>query len=221
MSTAGSETFLDELRQTRAIDLLAEDGIPVSNEMLKQLARFNELILEWNPSASLVSLADATRLAQTHIPDALSIAAIIQRHTTNRALALLDIGSGGGFPAIPLKVVLPGMPLILIERTTKKVGFLRKVAASLGLREVTIHNAEFTPRMVTVNVGAVTARAVEKPKGVLKKVSEALPEGVVFVCQSGNPQSAVGPRFHVEHIVDKWTEAKLRRGDLFLVTRAE
>lgn len=195
--------------------LLEAQGIPWPAEADAQLARYTALICEWNAFASLVSVGDEQKIEGVHIPDALSLVPWVARFG---GAGLLDIGSGGGFPAIPIKIVLPALRLCLVERSTKKVGFLRRVLGALGLREVSMVQGAF-PQVHPEGVwGLVTARAVEQPEKLWPLVGRYLqqqcPAGAVL-CQSA--AESVPEMFHVEPIVDSWTESGLRRGNLALL----
>ena len=198
--------------------LLARDGIEVSEAQKAKLVRFLDLIREWNSFASLVSASDLDHLAQSHVADALSLAPLVSAACSDGG-RLLDVGSGAGFPAVPLKIVLPDLKLTMAERSTKKVGFLRKAFGALELADVELIHGDF-PRQVTAeDVRAITARAVEKPARVLRDILRFMPEGSVFLCQSGDPRPDLDDRFHVEPVNDPWTKAGLRRGDLHLIRR--
>ena len=90
------------------------------------MSQYLSLVREWNDYASLVSKGDLSSLEETHLVDALGLAPVIVRLGQDEGL-LLDIGSGGGFPAIPLKIVLPDLQIVMIERCGRKVAFLRNL----------------------------------------------------------------------------------------------
>ena len=203
-----------------AARLLEEDGFAPENSFWGVLDSYAALLRKWNPFASLVSLGDAPHIESTHVVDALSLVAHVARACASPEKSLLDIGSGGGFPAIPIKLALPRLSLVMIERSAKKVGFLRKAAGALGLEGVEIRHGEFPRAAEGLRPGAITARAVEKPQRlvpqILRFLEEPGKEGV-FLCQSGMPDLAPTETFHVEHCQDRWDKAGLRRGTLHLV----
>ncbi len=203
----------------KCIDLLGQAGITLDPEALKAMQRHVRLIREWNAFASLVSKGDLERLGEWHVSDSLSLAPVVLR-ACGPSGRLMDIGSGGGFPAIPLKIVLPDLELTLVERSVRRVGFLRKVLGALGLSKVKVVHGEFPVCVRGQRADAITARAVDKSRDVLKGVLEFMDEGAVFLCQSVDPRGLLADAFHVERIQDDWTAHGLRRGDLFLVRRA-
>lgn len=201
-----------------AIRLLEEDGIVLTDAQLVQMDRFLELVLEWSAFAGLVSKRDEEGLASVHLPDCLSLAPAVKRLWDGRS-AHLDIGSGGGFPAISVKIAVPELPMVLVERNAKKVGFLRKVTGALGLEGVSILHGEFPavgPRAVP---STITARAVEKPLGLCKPILALVARGAQFLCQSRLSESIPGDLFDIEAVDDLWKTQGIRRGPLWIVRR--
>jgi 16S rRNA (guanine(527)-N(7))-methyltransferase RsmG len=202
-----------------ALGLLDEQGIAVPRDAVERLDQYHALIREWNPVVSLVSEGDAADGLVAHSVDSLSLAPYVARIADGGLL--LDIGSGGGFPAIPLKLVLPDLRVTLVERSEKKVGFLRKICGALQLTEVALRLGSF-PQAVTdlEEVSAVTARAVEKPGKVFGEIVRRLSPKGVFLCQFAEIPGLDRSMFHVEHVRDEWSAQGLRRGNLHLIQRS-
>lgn len=198
--------------------LLEAEGLAAGADVAARLGAYLGLVREFNPVAGLVSVHDVGVLEEVHLPDCLSLAPVIARLGLERGL-LLDIGSGGGFPAVPLGIVLPELRGVLVERNGRKSGFLRKVQGDLGLKGFRVVSGEFPQAGRDVQADVVTARAVEAPVRVWKDLAAWLPPGAVYLCQTGAPVSG-GGMFHVEHVSDAWTLHGLRRGSLQLVRRA-
>jgi len=210
--------IIDELRESGGLELLAKDGIAFPTGTARAISRHTDLVVEWNPFASLVSSRDAGRLATAHVLDSLSLAPVIVRRGYSGG-RLLDIGSGGGFPALPLKLVLPELRVVLVERSGRKATFLRKVLATLKISDVEVLRGGF-PECAPGETGdLVTARAVEKPEAIMASLLKAVRPGGMFLCQSGDPTDLVGPGFHVEREENEWHSRGLRRGELHCVTR--
>lgn len=207
-----------KLRRSGCYQLLRDDGIcvtPVAEDQLEQLC---SLIQNWNEFAGLVSRGDLAKLAEVHVADSLSLAAVMLRRRGAAGL-YLDIGSGGGFPALVVKIVLPTLSVTLVERSEKKVAFLRKATGALGLSGVEVLHADFPQCDISPVPGVITARAVEKPDRVHRAILSLMPEGGVYLCQSGRQSSVPPDLFHVERIHDAWSASGLRRGDLYLIRR--
>jgi len=88
-------------------------GLVLNQEAVGMIVRHAELVREWNKFVSLVSRRDADRLLERHIVDSLSLVPVVDHLGSDRGV-LLDIGSGGGYPAIPLKIARPEMEIVVI-----------------------------------------------------------------------------------------------------------
>lgn len=200
----------------RARELLQADGVALGNAQVALLDRHVALVREWNAIVGVVSTAEVGSLWDRHVVDSLSVAGVLASLGISGGY-LVDIGSGGGFPAIPVKIVLPELTVILVERSEKKLGFLRKVVGALGLTGVDFQRGEFSAGMLKRGADAITARAVERPEKLVGVIGRAMGRGTVFLSQSG---VAFGEGFVVERVEDGWTRAGLRRGSLDIVRRA-
>ncbi|HNT86466.1 MAG TPA: class I SAM-dependent methyltransferase [Candidatus Hydrogenedentes bacterium] len=196
--------------------VLAESGIQITARMEAQLATYLELVHEWNAFAGLVAPGDLGVLVTEHLTDAISLAPWVVALWRGKG-PLLDIGSGGGFPALPVKVVVPELPLVLVERSGKKVGFLWKVVGALGLEGIDIRHGAFPEITVDVQPEIITARAVENPAKLSTAILGLVAEGAVYLCQSSTNAIPGREMFHVERVDDVWTTLGLRRASLHLV----
>lgn len=202
-----------------ALDVLRdEDSIPIPIDAEDRLHDYFSLIREWNPFANLVSESVLARQLHEHVIDSLSLVSIIN-DLGGRNDSHLDIGPGGGFPIVPINIALPDLETFVVERSERKVGFLHKVKASLGLDSLTVLSGSFPEILPPTRPATITARAVERPDALLRSVSEYLSQGMCFLCQSGDPMPMLGGNFKVDLVADRWTSENLRRGDLFLVRR--
>lgn len=201
----------------QALSLLEEKGCGFYREGLEQAEAHLALIREWNHAVSLVSHGDLAFLGDRHLVDSLSLAPYIVGR--RKAARLLDIGSGAGFPAISLKCVYPDLPVLCIERSVRKVGFLQRVIATLGLEGIEVIAGEFPEYPGKIDAGVLTARAVERPRQVYKKILERLPSGSSFLCQLEGVPAAPGGQFQSLVVSDAWQQGGLRRGKLQVITR--
>ncbi len=191
------------------------------------LERHMALVKEWNPVCGLVSTGDVDKLWKNHVLDSIGLVPLVRRLGVDEGV-VLDIGSGGGYPAIPVKILCPKLSLILLERSDKKAGFLRKVVAALGLRDVEIRQGEYPMVAGEAAADVITARAVERPKKVIEAILEGMQGKTCFLCQSGDPRELAPKvfhvergegRFHVERVDDLWKSEGIRRGEVFIVRR--
>lgn len=106
-----------------------------------QVAAFETYAAElraWNERFNLTAITDPEGIQVKHFLDSLSLLTVLPANAAGR---LIDVGTGAGFPGLPLKIMLPDLRLTLVEATGKKVTFCEAVAATLGLREVTVVKA--------------------------------------------------------------------------------
>lgn len=211
-----------------ALARLEKAGVNLSNDVEDRLRKHMALVREWSRVVSLVSVSDLAELETRHVIDSLSLVPVL----VSRGLAsgvLLDVGSGGGYPAVPLAIVLPELRLVLLERSERKVGFLRKVQGALGLSGVEVRCGLFPKHAGDLRPDAITARAVEKPERIVREAGVFVEAGAVLLCQAGDPRELLpemfhvepsAQRFHVEHWEDDWTREGLRRGELYVVSPA-
>lgn len=110
-------------------------GAPLSAGQVAQFAAYEALLLEWNERIALTAIREPRQLRVRHFLDALSCAAATGPLDGQ---SLIDIGSGAGFPGLPLKILYPDLRLTLVDSVAKKARFLELVVVELGLRDVTV-----------------------------------------------------------------------------------
>ena len=101
-----------------------------------KLRRYLELLIEWNAKFNITAITDPTAIIQHHFDDSLALASHIDFNTIH---STADIGTGGGFPGIPLKILFPHLKIVLIEVNNKKIAFLNHIAETLELDNITIY----------------------------------------------------------------------------------
>ena len=116
--------------------LIAENDIICSDEQLMMLIRFYEMLVEKNKVMNLTAITDFEEVAIKHFADSLTIGRAIKPESQK----IIDVGTGAGFPGIPLKIVYPGIRLTLLDSLNKRLVFLNEVIDELGLKDVeTVH----------------------------------------------------------------------------------
>lgn len=114
---------------------LAQLGIELSADAQTKLLAFRDLLLKWNKTYNLTALRDPEQAISHHLLDSLAILPYIGDG------ALLDVGSGGGLPAIPLAIARPDLAISMVDTVQKKATFLQQAVIELGLKNVTVHHA--------------------------------------------------------------------------------
>lgn len=111
-----------------------KQGIFLSEEQLKKFEKYYELLLFYNSKFNITAITEREEVIEKHFVDSiLGVDKIIGDKW-------IDIGSGGGFPAIPVKILKPDVELTLLEATGKKCEFLKTVCKELGLKKVSVIN---------------------------------------------------------------------------------
>lgn len=130
---------------------------------LNNISTYIDLLLRWNAHINLTAVRDEKSIVTRHFGESLFAARITQTHEPTR---LADIGSGAGFPGLPIKIFMPDLHVTLIESNQKKATFLREVIRALVLTDIEVfaRRAEDFP---AASADLVTLRAVERFNVVL------------------------------------------------------
>lgn len=112
-------------------------GLALSEGQEDQFRRYLQGLAEWNQRANLTSSSALANAERTHFLDSLTVVPLLRREALD-AGRLIDVGTGAGFPGVPVKLLLPKLGLTLVESTGKKAEFLRWLVAELGLEEVEV-----------------------------------------------------------------------------------
>lgn len=110
-------------------------GLTLSGAQRLQFARYLALLIEWNKRLNLTRIIEPRDIVIRHFLDSLSCATVMGELNDQK---VADVGTGAGFPGVPLKILYPALQLTLVESVTKKTKFLAAVVEQLGLRDVTI-----------------------------------------------------------------------------------
>ena len=112
----------------------AEFQFAVTDEQVQQIQQYIELLLRWNDKMNLTAIRDPLEILYRHFCESMYGAAAIPVEKCR----LADVGSGGGFPGLPLKIIRPEIEAFLIESNVKKATFLTEVVRELGLTDVRV-----------------------------------------------------------------------------------
>lgn len=149
--------------QEAFVHRLSERGITLNEKQLDQFENYYKILVEWNEKMNLTGITDRDQVYTKHFYDSVSLAFYIDMEKVS---SLADIGSGAGFPGIPLKICFSHLRLTIVDSLNKRINFLKHVADSIGLEQVELLHgrAEEIARKHGYRDGfdLVTARAVAR-----------------------------------------------------------
>ena len=114
-------------------------GINLTHAQISNFHTYYEKLVEWNSCINLTAITDYNVVQVKHFLDSLTIVLALPEPLP-AGFKIIDVGSGGGFPGIPLKIVFPQIDLVLLESTGKKVEFLKQIVQALALERVKVVN---------------------------------------------------------------------------------
>ena len=173
----------------------------LSDEQQRQLAMLEELYRDWNAKINVISRKDIDNLYEHHVLHSMSIAKMINFRPGTK---ILDFGTGGGFPGIPLAILFPKCQFKLIDGTGKKIRVAQEVAQAIGLKNCEPQHLRGEDEKGRYDF--VVSRAVMPlpdlakivRKNMAREQRNALPNGIVCL-KGGDLQSELQP---FRHIVD-------------------
>lgn len=208
-------------RIPRALEILESAfGITPPPSYLEDIDKFKDLVSTWNEYASLISSQDLASSFPSHVADSLCLIPYIDRKI-QAGYSYVDVGSGGGFPALPIILFRRSHPTVLIERNQRKAAFLTKAIVSLGLHSAKVIQASYPIPETLPQCFVLTARAIEKPDTFLKDLKPLLTSGSIFLRQAGQDPLLVPPGLRATEVTDAFDKMRLRRGRLYVISRPQ
>jgi len=107
-------------------------GLPLTDTQVKEFFKYMEILLEWNQKVNLTAIEDEREIVIKHFIDSLSILPYFE----NKENKLIDVGTGGGFPGIPVKIVFGNVKVTLLDSLEKRVKFLNEAISALKLNGI-------------------------------------------------------------------------------------
>jgi len=173
----------------KMIEKAHEIGVDLELFHVEQFEKYQELLLEWNEKINLTAITEEGEILNKHFIDSLTCAAYIKDNES-----VIDIGSGAGFPGIPIKIVRPNAKMTLLDSLNKRIVYLKDVIEKLGLLNIdAIHGrAEEFGRNAAYRekFDVVTARAVANLKVLSEYCLPFIKVGGRFVCMKGSEYQA-------------------------------
>ena len=195
-------------------------------EQIRQLDALQELYAEWNSKINVISRKDEDSLYEKHVLHSLSIAAAFEFAP---GTLIADLGTGGGFPGIPLAIFFPQVKFVLVDSIGKKIKVVNEIATALGLQNVTTMNTRFE-EIKGQQFDYVVSRAVAPLKDLWKwskpllrkkqAITAGQPGGLICL-KGGDLASEIaesGRRPQVFDIYEIFPEPSLKEKFLLFVT---
>ena len=159
--------------------------IKFTEEQLNQFYKYMNLLLEWNEKINLTAITDPNEVILKHFIDSLTINKYIKENST-----LADVGTGAGFPGIPLKILRPDLKITLVDSLNKRINFLNEVINKLNLVNIeTVHSRieDFgKDKKYRESFDFVTARAVANLAVLSEYLLPIAKVGGQCVCMKGS-----------------------------------
>ena len=179
--------------------------------------KLGDIYRSWNLKLNLVSRTDIEHLYERHILHSLAVARFVRFKPT---ATVMDLGTGGGFPGIPLAIMFPGTPFVLVDSIAKKINAVRGIADEIGLQNVETRcsRAEQLKESFDFVVSRATAPLSDLFKWSAKNISKhsdhAIPNGIICL-KGGNLDEEMKPfKKHVQvlpvsgYFPEPWFEEK-------------
>lgn len=158
-------------------------GIKLPDEQLNEFYEYMQLLLEWNEKMNLTAITDPEEVIKKHFVDSITIKKYIKEE--NR---LIDVGTGAGFPGIPLKIVDKSIKLTLLDSLNKRINFLNEIIEKLNLKEVnTIHSRaeEYAKNKARESYDVAVSRAVADLPILLEYLMPYVKLNGICICMKG------------------------------------
>ncbi len=177
--------------QTELIEKAKEMGIELSTIQAEMFNTYGTLLVDWNEKMNLTAITEPSQVVVKHFVDSLLFLKAVKLNGNEK---IIDVGTGAGFPGIPLKIMYPNIELTLLDGLNKRLKFLQTVAEEIGIDVKTVHSrAEDAGKNLQYRekFDIATARAVAN----LSVLSEYC---VPFVKVTGKFVALKGPNVEVE-----------------------
>jgi len=153
---------------------LAPFGVTPSPALCKQVRVYLRILMQWTEKISLTSIREPLEILARHFGESMFAASAVPIERGR----LADVGSGAGFPGLPLKLIRPELDVTLIEPNLKKSAFLFEVVRALELADVTVLRNSFgDSRIKPASQAFITSRALDPSEGLLPWANRSLAPG--------------------------------------------
>lgn len=164
-------------------------GVKLDDSMITALLRYKSILLEWNEKMNLTAIEDDRDFIIKHFVDSLSIMRLV-----GNAQRLVDVGTGAGFPGLPLKIANPSLDVVLLDSLEKRIGFLNAVITELHLSGIRAVHARAEDAGMSPDhrekYDVAVARAVASLPVLLEYCLPLVKVGGIFLAMKGSSEEA-------------------------------
>lgn len=163
-----------------------KEGFPLTEEENEKFQIYYDTLIEWNQKINLTAIEEPTEVAYKHFVDSVCLKRVVKELKGKK---MIDIGTGAGFPGVPLKIMEPGLDLTLFDSLNKRIVFLQELCSKLDLKGVkAVHGRaeEFGIKPeYRAKYDIVTARAVARMPVLLEICLPFVKKGGIFIALKG------------------------------------
>ncbi|MBO7380947.1 MAG: 16S rRNA (guanine(527)-N(7))-methyltransferase RsmG [Neisseriaceae bacterium] len=171
---------MDAQSQTQLTDGLAMMNLAITDNQFNQLCLYIDLLEKWNVAYNLTALKDERQMVYHHLLDSLSLTPFV----SDTAKTVLDVGSGGGTPGIPLAIYRPDLAVTLVDSNSKKTAFLRQAVIELGLNNVQVIT-ERVENIKEIQFDTIVSRAFAELGDFVRLTEQILAKNGVWLAMKG------------------------------------
>lgn len=182
---------------------LIKEYFSLSEQAIEQLDRLFPLYRDWNSKINVVSRKDIDKLYLHHVLHSLAIAKFVEERggLFKDGTTVMDVGTGGGFPGIPLAILYPNVDFTLVDSIGKKIKVVNEVVSALGLKNVTAINGR--AEEVKGSFNYIVSRAVTRLSNFYPWVKDKYTDGILYL--KGGDYNVGGDLYNEVHeTIDKF-----------------
>ncbi len=170
--------------------LLEEKDFPITDEKMVQYEQYYEELVKWNEKVNLTAITDKEEVYLKHFYDSLTLALYVDVDFDYKGPTLCDVGSGAGFPSIPLKIMYPELEVTIVDSLQKRIRFLEELVDALDLAGVALYHDRAETFGQNKNFRAsfdfVTARAVARMSVLSELCLPLVKKNGFFIAMKGS-----------------------------------
>ncbi len=165
---------------------LKELGIDATQEMIEKLIAFNKIMLEWNEKVNLTAITEEREVFIKHFLDS---ATCLSTGYIKEGMAVIDVGTGAGFPGVPLKIFKTNLKMTLLDSLNKRITYLNEVVKKLNIKDINMVHARAeeagSSKVHREVYDIVLSRAVASMSVLCEYCIPFVKVGGFFLCQKG------------------------------------